>query len=112
METTHRPAVETPCTCGFDAWLLASEYQSMPLDESPDMDQPCEIVPDSTIPSTYVLSTATLDESILDSTGDSRVSNKQPTVSMPVTDPPPPPPPSDFSTCSLRFLILLTSMTL
>ena len=84
----------------------------MPLDEFPDMDQPCEIVLDSTIPSTYVLSTETLDESILASTGDSRVSNKQPTVSMPVTDPPPSPPPCDFSTCSLRFLILLTSMTL
>ena len=60
----------------------------MPLDVSPDMDQPYEIVPDSTIPSTYIPPTATLDESILASTEDSSVSNKQPTVSMPVTDSP------------------------
>ena len=39
-----------------------------------------------TIPSTYIPPTATLDESILASTGDSSVSNKQPTVSMTVTD--------------------------
>ena len=64
----------------------------MPLDVSPDMDQPYEIVPDSVIPSTYIPPTATLDESILASTGNSTVPNKQPTVSMPVTDPPPPPP--------------------
>ena len=63
----------------------------MPLDVSPDMDQPYEIVPDSTIPSTYIPPTATLDESILASTGDYPVPNKQPRVSMPVTDPPPPP---------------------
>ena len=60
----------------------------MPLDVSPDMDQPYEIVPGSTIPSTYIPPTATLDESILASTGDSPVPNKQPAVSMPVTDPP------------------------
>ena len=41
-----------------------------------------------------------MDESILARTGDSSVQNKQPIVSMPVTDPPPPPP-RDFSTCSL-----------
>ena len=79
----RRPA-DVASTRGFSA----SHYQSMPLDVSPDMDQPYEIVPDSTIPSTYIPPTATLDESILASTGDSSVSNKQPTVSMPVTDSP------------------------
>ena len=75
----RRPA-DVASTCGFSA----SNYQSMPLDVSPDMDQPYET--DSTIPSTYIPPTATLDESILASTGDSSVPNKQPTVSMPVTD--------------------------
>ena len=84
-----RPA-EVASTHGFSA----SNYQSMPLDVSPDMDQPYEIVPDSTIPSTYISPIATLDESILASTGDPPVPNKQPTMSMPVTDPP-----RDFSTC-------------
>ena len=80
----RRPA-DVASTHGF----LASDYQqSMPLDVSPDMDQPSDTVPDSTIPSTYIPSTATLDESILASTGDSRVLNKQPTLVMPVTDPP------------------------
>ena len=79
----RRPA-DVASTRGFSA----SNYQSMPLDVSPDMDQPYEIVPDSTIPSTYIPPTATLDESILASTGDSPVPNKQPAVSMPVTDPP------------------------
>ena len=78
-----RPA-DVASTRGFSA----SNYQSMPLDVSPDMDQPFEIVPDSTIPSTYIPPTATLDESIPASTGDSPVPNKQTTVSMPVTDPP------------------------
>ena len=78
----RRPA-DVASTRGFSA----SNYQSMPLDVSPDMDQPYEIVPDSTIPSTYIPPTATLDESILASTGDSPVPNNQPTVSMPVTDP-------------------------
>ena len=87
----RRPA-DVASTRGFSAF----NYQSVLLDESPDMDQPYEIVPDSTIPSTYIPPTATLDESILASTGDSPVPNKQPTVSMPVTEPP-----CDFSTCSL-----------
>ena len=52
-------------THGFSA----SKYQSMPVDVSPDMDQPYEIVPDSTIPSNYIPPIATLDESILASTG-------------------------------------------
>ena len=60
----------------------------MPLHVSPDMDQPYELVPDSTLLSTYTPPTATLDESILASTGDSPVPNKQTTVSMPFTDPP------------------------
>ena len=77
----RRPA-DAASTRGFSA----SNYQSMPLDVSPDMDQPYESVPDSTIPSTYVPPTATLDESILASTGDSPVPNKQPAVSMPVID--------------------------
>ena len=38
------------------------------------------LVPDSTILSTCIPPTATLDESILASKGDSRVPNKQPTV--------------------------------
>ena len=79
----RRPA-DVASTRGFSA----SNYQSMPLDVSPDMDQPYEIVPDSTIPSTYIPPTATLDESILASTGDSPVPNKQPAVSMPVIDSP------------------------
>ena len=79
-----RNPADVASTHGF----LAPDYQSMPLDVSPDMNQPYEIVPDSTIPSTYILPTATLDESILVSTGDSPVPNKQPTVSMHVTDPP------------------------
>ena len=91
-----RRPTDVASTRGFSA----SNYQSMPLDVSPDMDQPYEIVPDSTIPSTYIPPTATLDESILVSTGDSPIPNKQPTVSMPVTDPP-----RDFSTCYLaRYL--------
>ena len=79
----RRPA-DVALTHGFSA----SNYQSMPLDVSPDMDQPYEIVPDSTILSTYIPPTATLDEFTLASTGDSPVSKKQPTVSMPVTDSP------------------------
>ena len=79
-----RRSADVASTRGFSA----SNYQSMPLDVSPDMDQPYEIVPDSIIPSTYIPPTATLDESILAGTGDSPVPNKQPTVSMPVTDPP------------------------
>lgn len=59
----------------------------MPLDVSPNIDQPSEIVRDSTIPSAYIPPTATLEESILASSGDSRIPNKQPTVSMPVADP-------------------------
>ena len=69
-----------PADMALTHGLLASDYQSMPLDVSPDMGQPCEIVPDSTIPSTYIPPTATVDESILASTGDSHVPNKQPTV--------------------------------
>ena len=79
----RRPA-DVASTRGFSA----SNHQTVPLDVSPHMDQPYEIVPDSTIPSTYIPPTATLDESILASTGDSPVPNKQPTVSMAVTDPP------------------------
>ena len=79
----RRPA-DVASTHGFSA----SNYQSMPLDVSPNMDQPYEIVPDSIMPSTYIPPTATSDESILASTGDSPVPNKQPTVSMPVTDRP------------------------
>ena len=52
----RRPA-DVASTRGFSA----SNYQSMPLDVSPDMDQPYEIVPDSIIPSTYIPPTATLD---------------------------------------------------
>ena len=43
-----RPPADVASTHGFSA----SNYQSMLLDVSPDMDQPYEIVPDSTIPST------------------------------------------------------------
>ena len=86
-----RRPTDVASTCGFSA----SNYQSVPLDVSPDMDQPYDIVLDSTIPSTYIPPTATLDESILASTRNSPVPNKQPTVLMPVTDPP-----CDFSTCS------------
>lgn len=78
----RRPA-DVASTRGF----LASEYQSMPLDVSPNIDQPSEIVRDSTIPSAYIPPTATFEESILASSGDSRIPNKQPTVSMPVADP-------------------------
>ena len=110
METTHRPAAEMPCRCGFDAWFFSIQLPAatMPLDVSLDMDQPYEIDPDSTIPSTYIPPTATLDESILASTGDSSVPNKQPTVSMPVTDSP------VFLNLlpRQRFLMLLMFMTL
>lgn len=78
-----RCPADVASTHGF----LASEYQSMPLDVSPNIDQPSEIVRDSTIPSAYIPPTATLEESILASSGDSRIPNKQPTVSMPVADP-------------------------
>ena len=67
---------------------LELKSQAVEGDRSADMDQPYEIGPDSTIPSTYIPPIATLDESILASTGDSPVPNKQLTVSMPVTDPP------------------------
>ena len=40
--------------------LTPSDYQSTPLDVSPDMDQPYEIVSHSIIPFTYIPPTATL----------------------------------------------------
>ena len=49
-----------PADVALTRGFLASDYQSTPLDVSPDMDQPYEIVPHSIIPSTYIPPTATL----------------------------------------------------
>ena len=49
-----------PADVALTRGFLASDYQSMPLDVSPDMDQSYETVPHSIIPSTYIPLTATL----------------------------------------------------
>ena len=49
-----------PADVALTRGFLASDYQSTPLDVSPDMDQPYEIVSHSIIPSTYIPPTATL----------------------------------------------------
>ena len=49
-----------PADVALTRGFLASDYQSTPLDVSPDMDQPYEIVPHSIIPSTYIPPTAIL----------------------------------------------------
>ena len=60
------------------------EEWSVPLDVPANMDQPCEMVPDSPIPFVPVSPTVTLDESPLVVTQeDSHLANKLPTVSKP-----------------------------
>ena len=58
------------------------EQRSVPLDVPANMDQPCEMVPDSTIPFVPVPPTLTVDESpLVVNQEDSHLANKLPTVS-------------------------------
>ena len=62
------------------------EQRSVPLDVPANMDQPCRMVPDSTIPFVPVSPTVTLDESPLVVTQeDSHLANKLPTVAKPTS---------------------------
>ena len=62
------------------------EQRSVQLDVPANMDQPCEMVPDSTIPFVPVPPTLTVDESpLVVNQEDSHLANKLPTVSKPTT---------------------------
>ena len=87
MWTRHKDQLlRLPADVASTHSFLPSEYQhSMLLDLPHDMDQPRQIVRDPAIPSTYIPPTATLDESIMTGTEeDSRIAQKQPTVSIPI----------------------------